>query len=98
MNAINYLLDEYSGDKAWVSFVDAFRADWDKPSDERRVTLVGLIGEDFAIVLHGVMPGREIEWWKSPIPALGGLTPISVQSEHVEGTKAIRALMMRFPI
>ncbi|MHB2266656.1 hypothetical protein [Aliihoeflea sp. PC F10.4] len=97
MNEIDCLLDAYSGDEDWNRFVDVFRPEWERLDDEKKSALVDLIDEDFAIILSWVVPEHEIEWWRSPIPALDGHIPAKIHSEHSQGTMIMRALMMRLP-
>jgi len=97
MDGLDHLADAYGGDESWGSFVEVFRPEWNRLPDDEKAILANVMGEDFAIILSWVVPGHEIEWWRSPVPALNGYIPARVHSEHPQGKMIMRALMMRLP-
>lgn len=75
------LVAGYAGDDAWSKFAKANGAPTEAIED----------------VAQSVLGDQSICWMRTPIPALGGLSPKQVLSEEQQGECALRSLIMRLP-
>jgi hypothetical protein len=78
---VSVLLAEYPGDLAWRRFASAY----------------GSTSDEIHSVAAAVLGARSAIWFKTGIPALGGLSPSEVLNDNPDGESILRTVIMRMP-
>ncbi|WP_371876389.1 antitoxin Xre/MbcA/ParS toxin-binding domain-containing protein [Pseudoduganella chitinolytica] len=97
MTNTEFLRDEYPGDLAWQSFLEAFDSEWSR-WPEKELYQSRLFNSEFAAVLTSIFGIHSVDWLIQPCAALGNRSPIDVLENESDGDKIIRSLIMRIPI